>query len=106
VTSGVMRTTEPLRIFGPAAQIEIQGETHLQKETQDLMVVVRPEVGGLAAVGAAALAHPAVGAAALVANTVLQKPLNRLFSYRYHVTGNWSDPQVDQAGTDADKGKP
>ena len=34
----------------------------------------------------------------LVANTVLQKPLNRLFSYRYHVTGTWSDPLVDKAG--------
>ena len=31
---------------------------------------------------------------ALVANTVLQKPLNRLFSYRYHVTGTWADPKV------------
>lgn len=98
IQSGVMRTAEPLRIFGPSAQIEIQGETNLQRETQDLQVVVRPELGGLAAVGAAALAHPMVGAAALVANTVLQKPLNRLFSYSYHVTGTWSDPLVDKAG--------
>lgn len=101
VQNGIMRTAGPLRIAGPAAQVEIQGETHLQKETQDLGVVVRPELGGLAAVGAAALAHPVVGAAALVANTVLQKPLNRLFSYRYHVTGSWADPQVDKAGQSA-----
>ena len=52
----------------------------------------------LAAVGAAALVNPVIGAAALVANTVLQKPLNRLFSYRYHVTGTWADPKVDKAG--------
>lgn len=95
--AGVMRTAEPLRIFGPAAQIEMDGETDLQKETQDLRVVVRPELGGLAAVGTAALLHPAAGAAALVANTVLKKPLNRLFSYRYHVTGSWSDPLVEKA---------
>jgi uncharacterized protein (TIGR02099 family) len=98
VRKGVMRTNGPLRIYGPAAQIEMQGETDLKAETQDLQVVVRPELGGLAAVGAAALAHPVVGAAALVANTVLQKPLNRLFSYRYHVTGTWADPKVDKAG--------
>lgn len=98
VSKGIMRTTEPLRIFGPAAQIEMQGEADLKAETQDLQVVVRPELGGLAAVGAAALAHPVIGAAALVANTVLQKPLNRLFSYRYHVTGTWADPKVDKAG--------
>jgi uncharacterized protein (TIGR02099 family) len=98
IRKGIMRTTDPLRISGPAAQIEMRGETDLKAETQDLQVVVRPELGGLAAVGAAALVHPAIGAAALVANTVLQKPLNRLFSYRYHVTGTWADPKVDKAG--------
>lgn len=98
VQSGVMRTQEPLRISGPAAQIEMEGETDLQKETQNLRVVVRPELGGIAAVGTAALLNPVVGAATLVANTVLQKPLNRLFSYRYRVTGTWSDPLVSKEG--------
>jgi uncharacterized protein YhdP len=106
VRKGVMRTNGPLRIYGPAAQIEMQGESDLKAETQDLQVVVRPELGGLAAVGAAALAHPVVGAAALVANTVLQKPLNRLFSYRYHVTGTWADPKVDKAGESSSEVKP
>jgi len=106
VRKGIMRTAEPLRIAGPAAQIEMQGEADLKNETQDLQVVVRPELGGLAAVGAAALAHPVVGAAALVANTVLQKPLNRLFSYRYHVTGTWADPQVDKAGESSREAQP
>lgn len=97
VRRGVMRTVEPLKISGPAAQIEMVGEADLKAETQDLQVVVRPEVGGLAAVGAAALVNPVAGAAALVANTVLLKPLNRIFSYRYHVTGSWADPRVEKA---------
>ena len=105
VRKGVMRTTEPLRISGPAAQVEMQGETDLKTETQDLQVVVRPELGGLAAVGTAALINPVIGAAALVANTVLQKPLNRLFSYRYHVTGTWADPKIDKAGESAQEVK-
>ena len=106
VRKGIMRTIEPLRISGPAAQIEMQGETDLKNETQNLQVVVRPELGGLAAVGVAALAHPVIGAAALVANTVLKKPLNRLFSYRYHVTGTWADPTVDKAGESSQEVKP
>lgn len=101
VRRGVMRTAEPLRISGPAAQVEMRGETDLKNETQNLQVVVRPEIGGLAAVGAAALVNPVAGAAALVANTVLQKPLNRLFSYRYHVTGTWADPKVEKLGATA-----
>jgi len=97
VRQGVMRTIEPLSIRGPAAQIEIQGETDLRAETQDMQVVVRPEVGNVAAVGVA-LINPVVGAATLLANTVMQNPLNRLFAYRYHVTGTWADPLVDAAG--------
>jgi uncharacterized protein YhdP len=106
IRKGVMRTVEPLRISGPAAQVEMRGETDLKAETQDMQVTVRPELGGLAAVGAAALVNPVVGAAALVANTVLQKPLNRLFSYRYHVTGTWADPLVDKAGESVQDVKP
>ena len=34
----------------------------------------------------------------MLANTLLQNPISRLFSYRYHVTGTWSDPQVDKTG--------
>lgn len=98
IDQGIMRTVRPLRINGPAAQIEIEGEADLRQETQDLRVVVRPEVGSLAAVGTAALVNPVVGVAVLAANTVLRRPLNRLISYRYHVTGAWSDPQVNQVG--------
>ena len=100
VKKGIMRTVEPLRIKGPAAQIEMQGETDLKAETQDLQVIVRPEIGNAAVVGVA-LVNPVVGAAALLANTMLPNPLNRLFSYRYHVTGSWSDPKVDKAGESA-----
>ena len=106
VRRGVMQTTEALRINGPAVQVEIQGQADLKSETQDMQVVVRPELGGLAAVGTAALINPVVGAAALLANTVLQKPLNRLFSYRYHVTGSWADPKIDQAGQSSPEVKP
>jgi uncharacterized protein (TIGR02099 family) len=98
IAAGVMKTLGGLTINGPAVQVVLDGKTDLQHETQDLQVAVRPEVGGLAAVGAAALVNPAVGAAALVANTLLKNPLNRLFSYRYHVTGTWDDPQVRKAG--------
>jgi len=97
VKKGMMRTSEPLRIKGPAAQIEMEGEVDLKNETQNMRVVVRPELGAIAAVGVA-LINPVAGAATFLASSVIQNPLNRLFSYRYHVTGTWSDPLVDKAG--------
>lgn len=102
VEAGVMKTLSPLAINGPAVQVAIEGRADLQKETQDLLVAVRPEVSTLA-IGAAALVNPVAGAAALVANTVLKSPLNRVFSYRYHVTGGWSDPQVEKLGLGEEK---
>lgn len=98
VTAGVMRTAEPLRINSPAAQIMIEGEADLKNETQNLQVLVRPQVSAVAAIGAATLVNPLAGAAALVASTILQNPLGRLFSYRYRVTGSWSDPTVEKVG--------
>lgn len=97
VRRGIMRTVKPLRIKAPAAEIELAGETDLKAETQDLRVVVRPELGTVAAVGAA-LVNPVAGAATLIASSVISNPLNRLFSYRYHVTGSWADPKVDSSG--------
>lgn len=106
VAAGVMRTAEPLRINSPAAQIEIQGEADLKNETQDLMVLVRPQVGSVAAIGAATLINPIAGAAALVASTVLRNPLGRLFSYRYHISGGWADPQVEKVGQSIEEATP
>lgn len=100
IQRGVMRTVNSLRISGPAVQVVIDGEANLQQETQDLQVRVRPEVSMLA-IGAATLVNPVAGAAALVANTMLQSPLNQVFSYRYRITGNWTDPQVEKLGLGA-----
>ena len=97
VRRGVMRTVKPLHIKAPAAEIELAGETDLKAETQNLNVVVRPELGTVAAVGAA-LINPVAGAATLIASSVISNPLNRLFSYRYHVTGSWADPKVLSGG--------
>ncbi|MFV0370549.1 MAG: YhdP family protein [Azonexus sp.] len=97
VENGEMKTLGSLQINGPAAQVSIDGSTHLQRETQDLSVQVRPEVSMLA-VGATALINPVAGAAALVANTVLKNPLNKALAYNYRITGTWSDPQVAKNG--------
>jgi uncharacterized protein (TIGR02099 family) len=96
VHNGIMRTTDDLHIASPAAQILMQGETDLQKETQNLKVSVQPELGGAAALGAAVVVNPLVGAAALVAQKVLQNPLDKMFGFQYQVTGTWDDPQVDK----------
>ena len=98
VKKGVMRTREDLAIDGPAARVLMKGEADLRQETQDVLVTVQPELGSVLSVGALLLAHPVVGAAAAVVSKVMQNPLNKIFSFQYHVTGNWSDPKVEKVG--------
>lgn len=98
IRSGVMRTVDDLRIDGPAARILMKGQADLRQETQDVMVTVQPEMGSVVSMGALFLANPVVGAAAAVANKILQNPLNKIFSFQYHVTGSWSDSKIEKVG--------
>ncbi len=99
IRNGVMMTDD-LKLVGPAAKIEIAGEADLAKETQRLSVKVQPALSMGVSAGAALLflANPivgaVVGAGSLLAQKVLQDPIEQLFSYHYTVTGSWSDPVV------------
>lgn len=96
VQSGVLRTREPLRVEGAAALVLMEGETDLQRETQQLNVTIRPGLGNVASLGAAVAVNPIVGLGAMVAQKILQNPLDRVFSYQYKVTGTWDNPEVSK----------
>ena len=99
ITNGVM-TTNNLKLAGPAAKVDIAGETDLAKETQRLSVRVQPALSSSVSAGAALLflANPivgaVVGAGSLLAQTMMQDPIEKIFSYEYTVSGSWSDPIV------------
>jgi uncharacterized protein YhdP len=40
----------------------------------------------------------AVAAGTLLAQKILNNPIDQMFSYEYRVSGSWSDPQVERAG--------
>jgi uncharacterized protein YhdP len=40
----------------------------------------------------------AVAAGSLLAQKVMQDPIEQIFSYGYAVTGSWSDPIVEREG--------
>ncbi len=101
IKDGVMRTDD-LKIVGPSARVTLTGEADIARETQNLAVRVQPTLSGSVSVGAAALmlANPiigaAIGAGSLLAQKILQDPIEQIFSQRYVITGSWSDPQVDR----------
>jgi uncharacterized protein YhdP len=103
---GIMHT-DALRLTGPSAVVEIAGDADLARETQNLNVRIEPALSSGVSAGAAALflANPligaAVGAGTLLAQKLLNNPVDQLFSYRYLVTGSWDDPVVTRAGAPA-----
>ncbi|PPE66282.1 TIGR02099 family protein [Caldimonas caldifontis] len=94
ITNGVART-ENLRMRGVAAAVLMEGQADLREETQDLRVVVVPEInaGGASLVYAAI--NPAVGLGTFLAQLFLRKPMIEANTREFHVTGSWADPQVD-----------
>lgn len=86
--------TDNLRIVGIQASVFLEGEANLLNETQDLHVLVLPELNaGLASLGYA-LVNPAVGLGSFIAQYILRDPLRQALAYEYKVTGAWDDPQV------------
>ena len=89
-------STQNLRIIGVQASVLLEGAADIRSETQDLRVLVLPEINaGLASLGYAALVNPAVGLGAFVAQYILRNPVRELLSYEYRVTGGWDDPKVE-----------
>jgi uncharacterized protein (TIGR02099 family) len=89
--------TENLRIAGPSLNMDVRGRIGLAARDYDQQVTVYPDVSAGVTLGALALGGPVAGALALIAQEVLNKPLNQVTQLSYRVTGSWDNPQVERA---------
>ena len=94
INNGVL-STKDFKMAGVDASVLIEGETDLKAETQNLHVIVLPEISATSApVVYAFIANPAIGVGAFLAQWVLRHPLSKIFSREYDITGSWAEPQV------------
>lgn len=96
IDKGVMRS-DNFVMSGPAADVNIKGETNLQKETQHLTVNVLPHVSDSLSLAALA-GGPLAGAVAFLAQKILKDPLNKIASSEYEIIGTWDNPQEVKSG--------
>ena len=89
-------TTNNLRMRGSAAVVLMEGNADLERETQDLHVVVAPEINAGTASLAFAIINPAVGLGTFLAQYFLRKPLTEAGTREFRITGPWDDPKVDR----------
>jgi uncharacterized protein YhdP len=98
---GIARSNN-LRIRGVQAAVLIEGQADLQRQTQDLHLVVVPEINAGTASLAYAAINPAVGLGTFLAQLFLRKPLMQAGTREFHVTGPWAQPQVEPIERHAD----
>ena len=95
IQQGVARTNN-LRMRGVQAAVLMEGSADIERETQDLRVVVVPEINAGTASLAYAAINPAIGLGTFLAQVFLRKPLTQAGTREFHVTGPWSDPKVER----------
>ncbi|MDT8999513.1 YhdP family protein [Paucibacter sp. APW11] len=85
-----------LRMKGVQAIVLMDGRADLAAETQDLRVLVVPDVNAGGASLAYAAINPAIGLGTFLAQLILRKPMAAAGTSEFHVTGSWEDPKVDK----------
>ena len=94
VEQGLARTNN-LQMKGLNAAVLMEGKASLVDETQDLKVVVVPEINAMTASLAATAINPVVGLGSFLAQMFLRGPLMEAATRTFHVRGTWADPVVE-----------
>jgi uncharacterized protein (TIGR02099 family) len=95
ITDGVAATNN-LRLRGVQAAVLMEGRADLQRETQDLRVVVVPDINAGTASLAYAVINPAVGLGTFFAQLLLRRPLMAANTREFSVQGSWAEPKVER----------
>jgi len=87
-------STNNLQMKGVNAAVLMSGSADIAHETQQLHVVIVPEIdAGTAALVATAI-NPAIGLATFLAQMVLRVPLIAAATQEFDVDGSWTDPKI------------
>ena len=72
----------------------MDGRADIARETQDVKVVVVPELNAGTASLIASVINPAVGLGTFLAQLFLRKPLMEAATQEFHIDGSWVDPKI------------
>jgi uncharacterized protein (TIGR02099 family) len=95
ISKGVASTNN-LQMKGVNAAVLMDGSADIAKETQDLTVVVVPEINAGTASLIATVINPAIGLGTFLAQYFLRQPLIKAATKEFHINGSWADPKITQ----------
>ena len=88
--------SDNLRMRGVQAAVLLDGRADLAAETQNLRVLVVPELNAGGVALAYAAINPAIGLGTFLAQLLLSRPMAAANTREFHVTGSWSAPKVEK----------
>ncbi len=85
-----------LQMKGVNVAVLMEGQANIGQETQDMKILVIPDInaGGASLVYSAI--NPVVGLTTFLAQYVLRRPLMESTTQQFHLDGTWSEPRVTQ----------
>ena len=93
IEQGIARTNN-LQMKGVNAAVLMEGQADIAKETQNIKVVVVPEINAGSASLIASTINPLIGLSTFLAQWILRKPLMEAATQEFLVDGTWVDPRV------------
>jgi uncharacterized protein YhdP len=93
--------TNNLQMKGVNAAVLMEGRADIERETQDIKVVVVPEINAGTASLVATVINPAIGLGTFLAQVFLRQPLIRAATQEFHIDGTWADPRITRVGRKA-----
>jgi uncharacterized protein (TIGR02099 family) len=88
--------TNNLQMKGVNAAVLMEGSANIAKETQDLKVVVVPEINAGTASLVATVINPAIGLGTFLAQLILRRPFIEAATQEFHIDGSWAEPQIER----------
>ena len=94
IADGIVKT-DNFKMRSVTATVLIDGAADIAKESQNIHVVVLPEVNaGAASIVYALAVNPVIGLGSFLAQLFLREPLMKAFTNEYAITGPWKQPVV------------
>jgi uncharacterized protein (TIGR02099 family) len=92
---GGLASTRNLEMKGVNAVVKMEGTSDIAKETQNVRVLILPEVdAGTASLIAGFTVNPIIGLSTFLAQWFLHNPLSKAAAQTFQVDGTWSQPKV------------
>ena len=95
IRDGLASTTN-LQMKGVTAAVLLEGKADLRDETQNLHVVVIPELNTTTLSLVTTAINPVVGIGTFLAQALFKGQITQAVTQEFEVTGSWSEPEVNK----------